>query len=114
MQTDTWHGCYEQQLRDVIVPDAFAHPAKMSWALAQRIMDLPQQTAEMLECCGFRVVHWHEASLVARESQIGLFGGEERRARKSFFRRLAEKNGAPPIDAEVVLCAVQEEATHAD
>lgn len=68
-------------------------------------VDLPMQTAQLVDSCGFDVVHWHNASLVDRESQLGLFGGETRTSRKSFFRRLAEKNGAPPIDVEVVLCA---------
>ena len=72
-------------------------------------VDLPAQTAALLEECGFTVVHWHNASLVAREGQRELFaaehGEETRRQRKSFFRRLAENNGAPPIDQEVVLCA---------
>ena len=68
-------------------------------------VDLPRQTADLLGHCGFRVVHWHEASLQSRESQLGLFGGETRRKRASFFRRLAENNGAPPIHHEVVLCA---------
>jgi hypothetical protein len=68
-------------------------------------VDLPAQTARLLEHCGFRVLHWHEAMLVARESQLGLFGGEHRRERKSFFRRQAEKNGSPPINYEVALCA---------
>ena len=67
-------------------------------------IDLPQQTADLVARCGFQVVHWHEARLTAREGQFDLFGGETRRSRKSLFRRLAEKKGAPPIDAEVVLC----------
>lgn len=68
-------------------------------------VDLPMQTAQLIDSCGFDIVHWHNASLVDRESQLGLFGGETRTSRKSFFRRLAEKSGAPPIDVEVVLCA---------
>ena len=72
-------------------------------------VDLPAQTAALLEQCGFEIVHWHQVSLVAREAQRELFveehGEESRRMRKSFFRRLAEKKGAPPIDHEVVLCA---------
>ena len=81
----------------VLVVKGYVHKGKY--------VDLPAQTAEMLYHCGFRVVHWHNASLVARESQIDIFGGEARRARKSFFRRLAEKKGAPPINFEVVICA---------
>ena len=72
-------------------------------------VDLPMQTAQLLDACGFIIRHWHTASLVSREAQLDLFGGETRRARKSFFRRLAENNGAPPIDYEVVLCAERKE-----
>ena len=34
----TWHGCYEGGWNDLIVPEAFAHPAKMSYALLKRIV----------------------------------------------------------------------------
>jgi hypothetical protein len=44
------------------------------------------------------------ASLVKESKTAGLFHQHtERRDRKSFFRRLAEKNGSPPIDWEEVI-----------
>jgi hypothetical protein len=43
--------------------------------------------------------------LVKETTQNGLFGTiTEKKERKSFFRRLAEKKGSPKIDFEVVLC----------
>lgn len=35
----TWHGCYDNSWRGLIVDDAFAHPAKMSRGLVVRIFD---------------------------------------------------------------------------
>lgn len=34
-----WHGCYDGNLKDLIVPEAFKHPAKMSRKLCERIFD---------------------------------------------------------------------------
>lgn len=39
MQIVQWAGCYDEGWRDLIVPAAFAHPAKMSRALVARIYD---------------------------------------------------------------------------
>jgi hypothetical protein len=70
--------------------------------------DLPAQTAQLLTHIGFRVVHEHHAMLTSPVGQGRLFDdGEDRTSRKSFFRRLCERNGAPAIDYEVVLCAVK-------
>jgi hypothetical protein len=43
--------------------------------------------------------------LVKETNHAGLFGTiTEKKERKSFFRRLAEKKGSPEINYEVVLC----------
>lgn len=77
-----------------------------SYVKKGKLVDLPGQTAELLEAVGFRVIHWHEAMLIARESQLTLAGGEIRKQRKSFFRRLYEKkHPGLSVDNEVVLCA---------
>jgi DNA modification methylase len=34
-----WHGCYDKSLKGLITNDSFAHPAKMSLALCERIID---------------------------------------------------------------------------
>jgi len=33
-----WHGCYDDGWRGIIVPEAFSHPAKMSYGLLKRIL----------------------------------------------------------------------------
>ncbi len=38
-QTNDWHGCYDGGWGDLLVPEAFAHPAKFSRALIMRIID---------------------------------------------------------------------------
>lgn len=71
------------------------------------IVDFSQQWAQLCEACGFEVVHWHRAWLVKDNGgQADIFGDthEKKVARKSFFRRLAEKNGSPAIDWEDVIC----------
>jgi len=35
----TWHGCYDSGWGDLIVPEAYAHPAKMARGLVERIFD---------------------------------------------------------------------------
>lgn len=36
--TEIWHGCFDDSWRDMITPDAFAHPAKFARGLIQRII----------------------------------------------------------------------------
>ena len=74
----------------------------------RQYVDLPGQTAQLLEHLGFRVLHMHRAMLTSQVAQLTLDGGEDRKSRKSFFRRLSEAKGAPAIDWETVLCAVKE------
>jgi DNA modification methylase len=65
---------------------------------------LCDQTAELLECIGFESVERIRAWLVKETKHDGLFGEVvERKERKSFFRRLAEKKGSPRIDWEEVI-----------
>ena len=37
MRITDWHGCYDTSLKGLIVPEAFAHPAKMAMNLTKRI-----------------------------------------------------------------------------
>jgi hypothetical protein len=69
------------------------------------VVDLPGQTWRLLLSLGFTPVGRIRCLLTEETREPSLFGGEEvrRRSRASFFRRLAEKKGAPPIDAEEVL-----------
>ena len=65
--------------------------------------------AKLLVSCGFVVLRRARAMLVNREAQPDLFGGVAERVteRKSFFRRLNERKGAPRIDWEEVIYAVK-------
>lgn len=68
---------------------------------------LCDQTCRLLESCGFDVFERSRCWLVKETREPSLFGGEHvtTKQRKSFFRRLAEKNGSPRIDwEEVVWC----------
>jgi len=64
------------------------------------------QWAQLCEACGFVWLHEHRAWVVEDYgTQLGFFEDQPIvKERKSFFRRLAEKNGAPRIDWESVLC----------
>jgi hypothetical protein len=65
------------------------------------------QWQALCEAEGFRLVCRHRAMLVKHHgSQDTIFGDVEHvtTQRKSFFRRLAEKKGSPPIDFEDVIC----------
>lgn len=65
---------------------------------------LCDQTLRLLEHIGFTPVCRIHAMLVKERTHVGLFGDQvERKERKSFFRRLAEKKGSPRIDWEEVL-----------
>lgn len=39
LSTSKWHGCYDDSWRGLIVPEAFAHPAKFSHGLICRIVE---------------------------------------------------------------------------
>jgi hypothetical protein len=72
-----------------------------------------EQWRQLCEAAGFQTLHVHRAWLVEeRGAQHTIFGEVETRTvqRKSFFRRLAEKNGSPRIDWETVICMRKPEA----
>lgn len=70
----------------------------------RQIVDFPGDWRKLCEAIGFETFTEAHAMLVHEEVRSHLFDGEvtKRRERKSFFRRLAEKKGSPPIDFEVV------------
>lgn len=75
-----------------------------------QIVDFPGQWRRLCESLGFETLHEHHALLVEEYgTQGGLFGEDtiHRTERKSFFRRLSERKGAPKIDYEVVFCMVK-------
>ena len=72
-----------------------------------QIVDLPGDTVKLLESIGFHVFEVTRAWLVKEDRHPSLFGGDvvKRTKRVSFFRRLAEAKGSPPIDYECVIWA---------
>jgi hypothetical protein len=72
-----------------------------------REVDFTGQWQALCESCGFETLHIHRAMLVKRRgAQAGFDGAMVSKdvSRKSFFRRLSERRGSPPIDWETVLC----------
>ena len=70
----------------------------------KKIVELSDQTMQLLIHVGFEPVERVKAMLVKETTSAGLFGEiKTTKARKSFFRRLAESKGSPPIDWEDVL-----------
>ncbi len=70
-----------------------------------KLVDFPGDWARLLEMCGFEVFLRCRAWVVSQDAQADIFGGETRKQRKSFFRRLAEAKGSPAIDFEQVIWA---------
>lgn len=72
---------------------------------AGKRVPLCDDTARLLEHIGFTPLERIHAMLVKERRHLDLFQGEsvDTKSRKSFFRRLAEKKGSPPIDYEEVL-----------
>jgi hypothetical protein len=96
-----------EQVYTVLRPGGVAIFVVKSFVKNKQIVDFPHQWQELCEAVGFQAIHEHRAWLVEdKGAQWDLFGElhEKTVERKSFFRRLAEKNGAPRIDWETVLC----------
>lgn len=108
-QTDFWAAA-----RTIIeqVYLALAQGGHAVWVLKafvrnKEIVDFPDQWRQLCEVVGFVSLHEHHALLVRHTgTSLTLEEGkvEHKTESKSFFRRLAEKNGSPRIDYEVVLC----------
>ncbi len=93
-----------QQVRLALKPGGVFVCVVKSFVKDGAIVDLPGQTAQLLTRLGFTVFLEVHALLTHEETHPGLFGSmTKKRERKSFFRRLAEKKGSPPIDHETVL-----------
>lgn len=76
----------------------------------KQIVPFCDQWRQLCESVGFVTIHEHHAMLVHNKgASHTLEGGtvEHKTESKSFFRRLAERNGSPRIDYEVVLCMVK-------
>jgi tRNA G10 N-methylase Trm11 len=96
-----------EQVHTVLRPGGVAIWVVKSFVKNKQIVDFPHQWQELCEAVGFQTLHEHRAWLVEdKGAQWDLFGElhEKTIQRKSFFRRLAEAKGSPPIDWETVLC----------
>lgn len=103
-----WHAMrdvYSQMLL-AMKPGAVAAIVVKDYVKNKARAPLCDQTCQLLESLGFTVFERTRCHLVKETRHPDLFGGEdhvEKKERKSFFRRLAEKNGSPRIDWEEVL-----------
>lgn len=100
-----------QQVFQLLPPGgAFAVVIK-DFVRNKKRVPLCDQTAELLKTIGFDIPERIHAMLIKEIAQTeDMFTGKSdpiRKERKSFFRRLAEKKGAPPIDWEEVIWAIK-------
>jgi len=96
-----------EQTYHVLAPGAHAIWVCKDFVRDKARVPFSHQWAQLCEACGFEWLHEHRAWLVEEYgTQLALFGEDKPIVKKrlSFFRRLAEKNGAPPIHYESVLC----------
>lgn len=86
-------------------PGGVAGIVVKDYVKAKARVPLCDQTCTLLESIGFDVFERCRCWLVKERREPSLFGGEHvtKTERKSFFRRLAEKNGSPRIDWEEVI-----------
>ena len=107
-----WTAALEiiQQTYTVLAPGAHAVWVVKGYVKAKKLVDFPAQWREVCEACGFVTLHEHHAMLVKHNGFSQTIDGgevEHKTESKSFFRRLAEKKGSPPINFETVLCMVK-------
>ena len=96
-----------EQVYALLRPGGVAIWVVKSYIRDKAIVDFPHQWERLCHAVGFITLHEHHALLVDSHSEMGLFGEEVemyRKSSKSFFRRLAEKAGAPEINHETVFC----------
>jgi len=109
---DFWSAARQivQQTYLALKPGGISVWVVKSFVRRKRVVNFPFQWCQLCELVGFETLHEHHAMLIQDfGTQMHLDGGEtkNRRARKSFFRRLSEKNGSPEINYEVVYCMMR-------
>ena len=88
----------------ILKPGGTAAWVVKAFVRKRKIVDFPNDWRKLCEHVGFETFLEVHASLVHTTTEDGLFGEvTTTRAKKSFFRRLAEKRGSPAIDYECVL-----------
>jgi hypothetical protein len=99
-----------EQVYQALEPGGHAAWVVKDYVKAKKIVPFCDQWRQLCEAVGFETIHEHRAMLVHHKgSQHTLDGGmvERKTESKSFFRRLAEKNGSPRIDWETIYCMVK-------
>lgn len=99
-----------EQVYLALAPGGHACWVVKDYVKNKKIVPFCDQWRQLCEAVGFVTLHEHHAMLVHHKgTQHTLDGGvvEKKTESKSFFRRLAEKNGSPRIDYEVVFCMVK-------
>ena len=99
-----------QQCHTILKPQGACVWVCKDFVRAGKRVPFSANWARLCESCGFTLTRWCKASLMAEERTADLFGGEtvKRTKRVSFFKRLAEAKGSPPIDEEDVLWFVKQ------
>jgi len=106
---DTFWSAASQILAEcaaILPPGAVAVWIVKPFVRDKKIVPFDALWQALCEHHGFRLVERIEASLVEDHgTQETLFGAADQltTAKKSFFRRLAERKGSPAIDAEIIL-----------
>ena len=95
-----------EQVYAALVPGGHAVWVTKAFVRDGERVDFPGQWRQLCEAVGFVTLHEHHAMLVEDNgTQLGFFEDDHLvTERKSFFRRLAESKGSPPIDWETVWC----------
>jgi hypothetical protein len=109
---DFWLAAREivEQVHQALEPGGHAVWVVKDYVKNKKVVPFCDQWRQLCEAVGFVTVHEHRAMLVHHKgSQHTLDGGmvERKTESKSFFRRLAEKNGSPRIDWETIYCMVK-------
>ena len=95
-----------EQTYAVLKPGGYAAWVTKRFVRKGQIVEFSDQWEALCAAVGFQHVERIHAMLVEEHGeQQDIFGGatRKRKQRKSFFRLLAEKKGAPPIDHEDVI-----------
>jgi hypothetical protein len=99
-----------EQVYQALEPGGHAAWVVKDYVKNKKVVPFCDQWRQLCEAVGFVTVHEHRAMLVHHKgSQHTLEGGmvERKTSSKSFFRRLAEKNGSPEINWETIYCMVK-------
>lgn len=95
-----------EQVYQVLIPGGVAAWVVKDFVRNKQIVPFCDQWRQLCEACGFETFAIARAWLVEDHGVQLAHDGNHKRMRterKSFFRRLAEKKGAPRIDYETVL-----------